>query len=144
MQKLKINYLNNLRDEMYDLLNDRKNLMFYDGIRDGLDDNIECKFFYSSPHDPLEFINIDIFNEKTVVNLNGCSEECFGTISIIKDVTCINETDLRNVYGKVNVDYVDIRGINKQNIKLFLNNDGISKIKDAIEYFENELCKKGK
>ncbi|EYE89240.1 hypothetical protein Q428_03555 [Fervidicella metallireducens AeB] len=56
-QELQISF----EEYLYNILKKRKNLMVYEGIRDGLDEDIKCKYFYSNPYDAFEYVTIDIF-----------------------------------------------------------------------------------
>ncbi|MCX7950578.1 MAG: hypothetical protein N2594_01335 [Clostridiales bacterium] len=117
----------NLKEKLANLLQDRKNLMYYDGIKDGLDENIAFKYFYSSPKNPLEFIIIDIFNQP--------QDKIYGNISIIVDYQ-EGYSDMQSEYGNVVVEKTVVRDINKLHIKLELNEIGIKNIEEAVEFFE--------
>ncbi|WDC84112.1 hypothetical protein PL321_17870 [Caloramator sp. mosi_1] len=74
------------------VLKGRKNLMFYDGRRDGLEDNVAFKYFYSSPKNALDFVNVDIFE-----NPKDC---IYGVINVIMDYDGGYE-DLSSDYGNI-------------------------------------------
>lgn len=120
----------NLKEKLANLLQDRKNLMYYDGIKDGLDENIAFKYFYSSPKNPLEFIIIDIFNQP--------QDKIYGNISIIVDYQ-EGYSDMQSEYGNVVVEKTVVRDINKLHIKLELNEVGIKNIEEAVEFFEGYI-----
>lgn len=122
-----------LVDRIQNFLKGRKNLMFYDGRRDGLEENIAFKYFYSSPKNALDFINIDIFENP--------SDNIHGVINIIMDYDggyegCSSE------YGDIKVEKIEIRGVDKIKVELLLNKYGVSNIESAIEYFEGYIFNK--
>jgi hypothetical protein len=133
-----------LRDEVYSVIKNRKNLIFYDGIKDCLEENIVFKFFYSNPHDPLEFITIDIYNKVEKIKIDGKTMESLGLISIIKEKPEHILSNFENINGYVVVEDIKIRNVDKIKIQFHINRNGISNMKDVIEYFENNLCSKNK
>lgn len=122
-----------LVNRIENVLKGRKNLMFYDGIRDGLDENIAFKYFYSSPKNALDFINVDIFeNQKNYI---------YGVINVIMDYDGGYE-GCSSVYGNITVEKVQIRGVDKIKVELLLNKYGVSNIENAIEFFEGYILNK--
>ena len=115
------------------VLSGRKNLMFYDGRRDGLEENIAFKYFYSSPKNALDFINIDIY-EKPRDFIYGC-------ISVIMDYENIYK-EFSSDYGKIEIEKIEIRGVKKIKVSLLLNKYGLENIEDAILYFEGYITNK--
>lgn len=122
-----------IKEKLSNLLQDRKNLMYYDGIKDGLDENIAFKYFYSSLKNPLEFIIIDIYKRSY--------DNIYGVIGIIIDYQ-EGYKEMQCEYGSVVVEKTIVRDINKLNIKLELNEFGISNIEDVVEYFEGYILNK--
>lgn len=119
-----------LKEKLSALLDNRKNLMYYDGIKDGLEENIAFKYFYSSPKNPLEFIIIDIFNKP--------QHEIYGNISIIVDYQ-EGYSDMKSQFGNIVVEKTTVRDVNKLNIKLELSEVAINNIEDAVEFFEGYI-----
>lgn len=115
------------------ILKGRKNLMFYDGRKDGLEENIAFKYFYSSLKNALDFINIDIY-EKPI-------DFIYGSISIIMDYDDIYK-ECSCDYGKIEAEKTNIRGVEKVRLSLLLNRYGFENIEDAIIFFEGYITNK--
>jgi hypothetical protein len=142
MQLASVSHIDILRNDIYKIVSDRKNLMFYDGKVDGLEPNINCKFFYSSPFDPLEFVTIDVYEDVKTLNINSKKIKVFGIINIIRDKDNLNIGFYQSEYGTVLIEEVELRGVKKLNIKLYINEFGEVDINNTINYFEKKLCLK--
>ena len=135
-------YCKIINDELYDELNKRKNLMTYEGIKDGLEEGVRKKYCYSSPYDPLEFIIIDIYSKSVIKNIYNKKVEVFGIMSIIKDEdkNVIREHD--TIYGVISISDLCLRGIKKNEVVLNINKIGIQDLKRVVLYFESYFCVK--
>lgn len=122
-----------LVNRIENVLKGRKNLMFYDGRRDGLDENVAFKYFYSSPKNALDFINVDIFESP--------KDSFFGVINVIMDYDGGYE-ECSSDYGNITVEKLQIRGVDKIKVELLLNKYGVSNIENAIEFFEGYIFNK--
>ncbi|WP_027308753.1 hypothetical protein [Caloramator sp. ALD01] len=122
-----------LVNRIENVLKGRKNLMFYDGRRDGLDENVAFKYFYSSPKNALDFINVDIFESP--------KDSLFGVINVIMDYDGGYE-ECSSDYGNITVEKLQIRGVDKIKVELLLNKYGVSNIENAIEFFEGYIFNK--
>ncbi|SHF45855.1 hypothetical protein [Caloramator proteoclasticus] len=122
-----------LVNRIENVLRGRKNLMFYDGKRDGLDENVAFKYFYSSPKNALDFINVDIFESP--------KDSLFGVINVIMDYDGGYE-ECSSDYGNITVEKLQIRGVDKIKVELLLNKCGITNIENAIEFFEGYIFNK--
>lgn len=127
-------------DRLLDELNKRKNLIIYEGIKDGLDEGVKNKYCYSNPYDPLEFIIIDVYNKPVVKGINNKNIEVFGIISIIKDEESYAAREFDTIYGRVEISDLCIREIKKNEIILNINKAGIQDLKRVILYFEDYFC----
>lgn len=132
----------NLKDEIIETLRGRRNLMVYDGIRDGLDENVDYRFFYSSPGDALEFVVGDIFRSSVDIEFKGRNIECFGKVKIIREPKDYREGFVECLFGMVTTENIKVRAMDKVDIVLNLNFYGIERINEAIEYFEKFFCVK--
>jgi uncharacterized protein YihD (DUF1040 family) len=128
------------QDEFYAEISTRKNLMVYDGIRDGLDENIRAKYFYSNPGEPLEFVVIDIYKDSVLLRFEGNESEVFGVVNIIKEKEAFDDSELESIYGHIIIRDIIIRDVDKNEITLYLNKNGISDLKSAVLYFEEYFC----
>lgn len=140
MLNLKHNVSDEFKENIIKKLENRKNFMYYEGLRDGLEENIKYKFFYSNPFDPLEFIIIDIFYETVRTNIINRSIDAFGVIEIIKEKDSTPTGLTECIYGYIEAQDVVIRNVNKISIKLHLSKKGHMDISEAINYFENYAC----
>jgi hypothetical protein len=129
-----------INDGLFDELNKRKNLMIYEGIKDGLEVGVKNKYCYSSPYDPLEFIIIDVYNKSVIINIDNKKVEVFGTMSIIKDEDKYVEREFDTIYGYVVISDLCIREIKKNEVTLNINKIGIQDLKRVIVYFEDYFC----
>jgi hypothetical protein len=139
MQVANISSLDKLKSDIYSVLINKKNLIFYDGLMDGLEPNLYFKFFYSSPHDALEFINLDIYKKTERVQFGNKLVEVFGVMSIITGKENILSEFTENIFGYFTIDDIKIRQIDKKNIKLFISKNGLSNIKNLINFYEMSL-----
>lgn len=130
------------RDEVEELLHEKRNLMVYDGRRDGLDEKVDYRFFYSSPGDALEFVIGDIFRNGDDFKIDGRSIKRFGEINIIREPGDFCEEIVECLFGIVVVGKIKVREIDRINITLNLNSFGVKRLKDSIEYFEKSFCVK--
>ena len=131
-----------VNDELFDVLNQRKNLMVYEGIKDGLDEDVRNKYCYSSPYDPLEFIILDIYNKPVIKNTKNKKVEIFGIMSIIKEEVKNTIMEFDTIYGYVRIENILIRGIKKNEVTLNINRIGIQDLISVVLYFEDYFCKK--
>ena len=131
-----------LKRELENILCNRKNLLIYDGMRDGLDDNIDFRFFYSNPFEPLEFVNIDVFKNADVILFGNNRSRVYGRIYIIMEKENFGSNFFESWYGLVQIEDINIRGVAKIKVTLFLNENGIVNIDKAINYFESTYCVK--
>lgn len=127
-------------DGLFDGLNKRKNLMIYEGTKDGLDLSIQTKYCYSSPYDPLEFIIIDVYTKPVIKDINNKKVEIFGIMSIIKEEDKYEFREFDTIYGVVRISDICIRGIKKNEITLNINKAGIQDLKRVVLYFEDYFC----
>lgn len=132
----------NFRDDMMKILCSRRNLMVYEGIRDGLEENIDYRFFYSSPGEALEFVIIDIYRYPIDIEFESRKMECFGKIKMIREPGDFSEEAIRCLFGRILIENIKLREMDKINIVLNLNFHGIERIEEAIEYFEGLFCVK--
>lgn len=130
------------KDNFIEELGNRKNLIVYDGINDGLEENIKNKYFYSNPYDPLEFIVIDIYSKPVINIIYNKKVEIFGIVSIIKEKCEYINRDFETVYGVVRINDICIRGIKKNEITMYINKHGLQDLKGVVLYFEDYFCKK--
>ncbi|MDF2673851.1 MAG: hypothetical protein K0R09_2116 [Clostridiales bacterium] len=131
-----------INDGLFDVLNKRKNLMVYEGIKDGLKAGIKNKYCYSSPYDPLEFVILDIYNKPVIKNIENKKVEIFGIMSIIKEEVKNAIKEFDTIYGNVCIENILIRGIKKNEVRLNINRIGIQDLIGAVLYFEDYFCKK--
>jgi hypothetical protein len=131
------------QEQLYEELYKRKNLMVYDGIRDGLGDNIRTKYFYSNPHEPLEFVVLDLYIEPVLVRFNENEAEVFGVINIVKEKGTYEDSEIETIYGHLTAKDIMIRDVDKSEITLYINKNGINDLKSAVLYFEKYFCIKG-
>ncbi len=131
-----------INDGLYDELNKRKNLMTYEGIKDGLEEGVKNKYCYSSPYDSLEFIIIDVYNKSVIKNINGKKVEIFGIMSIIKDEDKYVIREFDTIYGVIKIYDLWLRGIKKNEVILNINKIGIQDLKRVVLYFESYFCVK--
>lgn len=139
MQVASISILDDLKNKIYELLINRKNLISYDGLKDSLESNIYYKFFYSSPKDALEFINLDIYRKAEKIQIGIKYFEAYGIMNIITDKEVIGPKYSENIFGYLVVDDIKIRQVDKRNIKLLINRNGLLNIKSLINFFEDNL-----
>lgn len=129
-------------DEFIEELNKRKNLLVYEGIKDGLEEGIKNKYCYSSPFDPLEFIIIDVYNKPVIKKIHNKKVEVFGILSIIKDEEKYVQKEFESIYGNITIVDIFIRKIKKNEVTLNINNVGIQDLKRVVLYFEDYFCRK--
>lgn len=129
-------------DDFIKELSKRKNLMVYEGIKDGLEECVKSKYCYSSPYDPLEFVIIDIYNKPVMKNICNKKVEVFGIMSIIRDEDRYIHGDFDTIYGAMEICKLCIRDVKKNEIILNINKNGIQHLKNVVLYFEDYFCRK--
>lgn len=132
-----------IKDNILEILNRRKNFIFYDGLMDGLSNDVKYKFFYSNPHDALEFIILDVFYKAQIKNICDRSVETFGVIETVKEVDELPTGLTESIFGYTLIEEVEIRSIKKYRASLYINKNGLNDIENTINYFENYICNKG-
>lgn len=110
------------------VLENKKNLMLYENHEENFSNS--CRFIYSNPNSPLEFIFLDIFEKS--------DNRIFGLISIITSRKDYTHESLTSMYGEVTYEDILIRGIEKTKISVSFNLTDFD-IKDIIRYFEKLL-----
>lgn len=129
-----------INDGLFEELSKRKNLMTYEGIKDGLEEGVKNKYCYSSPYDPLEFIIIDVYNKSVIKNINNKKVEVFGIMSIIKDEDKCILREIDTIYGFIKISDLCLREIKKNEVVLNINKIGIQDLKRVVLYFESYFC----
>lgn len=130
------------KDNFIKELSKRKNLMVYEGIKDGLEERVKNKYCYSSPFDPLEFVIIDVYNKPVIKNMYNKKVEIFGIMSIIRDEDGYIHRDFDTIYGAIEICNLCIRDVKKNEITLNINKNGIQDLKNVVLYFEDYFCRK--
>lgn len=138
-QELQISF----EEYIYDILKNRKNFMVYEGIRDGLDEDIKYKYFYSNPYDAFEYVTFDIFKYPKIILLNNKKIEAYGLFSTVKDRIYMKDLNETNIFGTVLIKNIQIRDVDKNQFLLYLNKKAFDYIEETIHYFESNICKKG-
>lgn len=131
-----------MQKDLLNKLQGKKNLMVYEGYRDNLENSIDIKYFYSNPHELLEFVNLDLFNKGNIIPYKGQRIIVYGSIYIIRDRKKWGKTDFLTDYGLIRIEELVIRDIDKSKITLFINHTGIEDLSGLIDYFESNYCSK--
>lgn len=139
MEHSNIHSIETQKDLLYKLQG-KKNLMVYEGYRDNLENGIGIKYFYSNPHEPLEFVNLDLLNQGKALHLNGKRIIAYGSIHIIRDRKNWGVSEYLTDYGLIRIEELVIRDIEKAKITLFINHMGIEDLSGLIDYFESNYC----
>lgn len=118
-----------LNSQLLKILENRKNFLYYNDDPELRKVNVRCKFIYSNPNNYLEFINVDI-------HISG---ENLVSIYITMQPLELKSSKIVSDYGVLLSTPCYIRSVPKTKLMLLVNDNGVSKIRKTIEYFE-KMC----